>query len=116
MLKLFGLVVMVLAGSGLQAAGAGDAALKKDMLYAQARVVLLSAGWSPSPQEPAQSTEQRCGARVEICGAYPETDACSGTGMGFCAFRFRNAQGSILAITTTGEELADLTVYDWRYE
>ena len=47
---------------------------------------------------------------------YPETEACSGTGMGFCAFRFRNAQGLILAITTTGEELPDLTVFDWRNE
>lgn len=27
-----------------------------------------------------------------------------------------NAKGAILATTTTGEELADLTVYDWRNE
>lgn len=116
MCKLCGLVVMLLAGTGLQVAIAGDAALKKDMPYAQARLALLSAGWSPSPQEPAQSAEQRCGVRVEICSAYPETEACSGTGMGFCAFRFRNARGLILAITTTGEGLTDLTVYDWRNE
>ena len=116
MRKLCGLVVMLIAGSVLQAVGADKAALKKDMPYAQARLALLTAGWSPSPQEPAQSAEERCGARVEICGTYPETEACSGTGMGFCAFRFRNAQGLILAITTTGEELPDLTVFDWRNE
>jgi hypothetical protein len=116
MRKLCGPVVVLLAGSVLQAVGADNAALKKDMPYAQARLALLSAGWSPAPQEPAQFAEQRCGARVKICGAYPETEACSGTGMGFCAFRFRNARGNILAITTTGEELADLTVYSWRNE
>ena len=116
MCRLCGLVVLALTVSVPQAAGADNSALKKDMPYAQARLALLSSGWSPSPQEPAQSAEQRCGARVEICNAYPETEACSGTGMGFCAFRFRNAQGDILAITTTGEELADLTVYSWRNE
>lgn len=116
MYRLCGLVFMLFAGSVLQAASSDSATLEKDMPYAQARLALLSAGWSPSPQEPEQSAEQRCGVRIEICGAYPETEACSGTGMGFCAFRFRNAQGSILAITTTGEELADLTVYDWRNE
>lgn len=116
MRTLCGFVVLALAVSVLQAAGADNSALKKDMPYVQARLTLLSAGWSPSPQEPAQSAEQRCGTRVEICGAYPETEACSGTGMGFCAFRFRNARGNILAITTTGERLGDLTVYSWRNE
>ena len=116
MRKLCGLVVVLLAGSVLQAAGADNAALKKDMPYAQARLALLSAGWSPSPQESAQSAESVAVRASKSAAPYPETEACSGTGMGFCAFRFRNAQGLILAITTTGEELPDLTVFDWRNE
>lgn len=92
------------------------AGLKKDRPYAEMRQKLLNAGWFAAPQDPAQFADQRCGARAEICDAYPETEACSGTGMGFCAFRFRSGDGAIIAVTTVGEGLADLTVYGWREE
>lgn len=92
------------------------AALEKGVPYAVARLQLLQNGWSPAPSEPDEKAETRCGGRIEICQAYPETDACSGTGMGFCLFRFTSGAGAVVSVTTTGEELADLTVHDWRTE
>jgi|GEM_PF-5469616 len=36
-----------------------------------------------------------------------ELEACSGTGLGFCAFLFNDAYGNTLRIVTAGEELQD---------
>ena len=92
------------------------AALGQGTPYATAREKLIIAGLF-AKIFPAETAEERCGARKDICNAYPETENCSGTGMGFCLFRFYNpAGGPTFAVTTAGEELKDLTVYGWRIE
>ena len=91
------------------------ASLKKDAPYAPARLPLFAAGWVPAPEDRESGPEARCSFRTDICLAYPEAEACSGTGMGYCAFRFEK-DGAALWITTVGEPVTDLTVYDWRLE
>lgn len=92
------------------------AALGQGTPYATAREKLILAGLF-AKIFPAETVGERCGARKEICDAYPETENCSGTGMGLCLFRFYNpAGGPTFAVTTAGEELKDLTVYGWRIE
>lgn len=92
------------------------AALGEGAPYATAREKLIIAGLF-AKIFPPETAGERCGERKEICDAYPETESCSGTGMGFCLFRFYNpAGGPGFAVTTAGEELKDLTVHGWRIE
>ena len=78
------------------------------MGYKQARGRLLKAGFVG-----AASTHdaQRCGFRPEICRAYPEADACSDTGMGFCRFEFGQRGSQRAIVITSGETVEDLTVH-----
>lgn len=90
------------------------AALVQDAPYAEAREKLLAAGWQPMAFD-MTTLAGRCSFREEICTTYPEAEDCSGTGMGFCLFRFE-ADGRKLSVTTAGEEITDLVVYGWETE
>ncbi|MDJ0843354.1 hypothetical protein [Crocosphaera sp.] len=48
----------------------------------------------------------------EICNNYPEVDACSGTGVGFCLFTFTDSNGKQFNITTAGRN--PLEVVGWQ--
>ena len=76
--------------------------------YSKAREALISAGWE------APAAERDCGAewRENVCTTYQETESCSGTGMGFCAFRFVDADGKAMRVVTTGETVETLVVHD----
>jgi len=85
--------------------------LRQDMLYRDARRYLLEAGWqalyvlpdandSPSDQE----------IRNEF--GFPELASCSGTGMGFCAFGYKDAYGRELRLTTRGG--TDFILHAWE--
>lgn len=106
----------LLSSAPALAASADDAvaALKKGVPYSQARQDLMKGGWMAAPIDLKLDKETRCGTRIEICVAYPETESCSGTGMGFCLFRFEDAGRRVLTVTTVGEELPDLTVHEWE--
>lgn len=70
------------------------------MDYASARSRLIRSGYSPAANLGPE--EERCGSRGE-CSTYPETLACSETGLGYCKFAF--AQGDrYLIVVTVGEE------------
>lgn len=43
---------------------------------------------------------------------FPELANCSGTGMGFCAFGYKDAYGRELRLTTRGGE--DFVVHAWE--
>lgn len=66
----------------------------------QARTLLMRAGWTPVPGDPAQ---QALGWAKDIAAAgVPEVEDCSGTGMAFCGFRYAGPAGE-LSVTTAGE-------------
>lgn len=70
----------------------------------EARKRLLQAGWQPVPGDPAQRS---LGLAQEISAAgVPEVEDCSGTGFGFCAYRYSGTAGT-LAVTTAGEGSED---------
>lgn len=65
-----------------------------------ARKALIAAGWQPVPGDPAQ---QALGfAQVIAAAGVPEVEDCSGTGFGFCAYRYSGTAGE-LSVTTAGE-------------
>lgn len=87
--------------------------LRQGMGYAQARAILVGAGWQ-AKMFPWQTAEERCGTgRLDVCRRFSETEACSGTGMGFCRFEFTNAFGKKFVVITAGIELV---VEQWRFE
>ena len=87
---------------------AADIPAKIGQPYSKAREALISAGWK------APAAERDCGAewRENVCTTYQETESCSGTGMGFCAFRFVDADGKAIRVVTTGETVETLIVHD----
>ncbi len=59
------------------------------------REKLLKDGWKPSPTDEAQT----CGSGDPTCDEFPEMEACAGTGLGNCKFRWEK-NGKILAVFT----------------
>jgi hypothetical protein len=114
---LIGTVVVAL--TSLPAPAQSDAldaaveALLQETPYAEAREWLVGSGWMATAHDIA-TIPGRCSFREEICTTYPEAETCSGTGMGYCLFRFEGTNGRDLLITTAGEELADLVVVEWE--
>lgn len=90
-----------------------DVTLTKDAPYETARLSLFIRGWRAAP-EGSNTADQRCFGRPEICAAYPETNQCSGTGVGACQFLFSNEDRKVLAVTTEGESLDGLSVSGWK--
>jgi hypothetical protein len=68
--------------------------------YADARESLLALGWTPLVTD---KDPNRCSPGRDECETYPETVACSGTGRGFCSFRWRRKE-TIIEIGTYGED------------
>ncbi|MGN7982193.1 hypothetical protein [Burkholderia sp. 22313] len=67
----------------------------------QARRILISHGWQPLP--PHDKPDPMDGAATLAKHGIIEAEACSGTGMGYCALRYRSAAG-VLGVTTVGGE------------
>lgn len=105
-------LIEVVLGAGLAAIAAVPIAaiaqevpttLRQEMPYAQARQILLDAGWQAVFQSP---NRQRFGAMNYLIDelGYNEVVSCSGTGMGFCAFEFVDAYGNKLSISTVNNQ------------
>ncbi len=72
----------------------------EDLPIDKARTRLIRAGWDPVAGDPAQ---QALGFAQEIAAAgVPEVEDCSGTGFGFCAYRYSGPAGT-LSVVTAGE-------------
>ncbi|RQZ14801.1 hypothetical protein DIE15_17660 [Burkholderia sp. Bp9031] len=67
----------------------------------KARKILISHGWQPL--RPHEKPDAMDGAATLAKHGIIEAEACSGTGMGYCALRYRNAAG-VLGVTTVGGE------------
>ncbi|WP_175884066.1 PASTA domain-containing protein [Burkholderia sp. BCC0044] len=66
-----------------------------------ARKILIAHGWQPL--RPREKPDALDGAATLAKHGIIEAEACSGTGMGYCALRYRNAAG-VLGVTTVGGE------------
>nr|WP_322087830.1 PASTA domain-containing protein [Burkholderia sp. BCC1999] len=79
-----------------------------------ARKILIAHGWQPL--RPREKPDPMDGAATLAKHGIVEAEACSGTGMGYCALRYRNAVG-VLGVTTVGGEPdkpANNTVIDYQ--
>lgn len=86
--------------------------LRQGMPYAEARQILLDAGWQAAYLSPMR---ERFGAMDYIIElGYNEVTSCSGTGMGFCAFEFVDAYGNKLSASTTNNQQGqEPTLFRW---
>lgn len=83
--------------------------LRQDSPYAEVRQALINAGWQPVTHSYLSPSDRD---RAERSG-YPELQACSGTGLGFCSFIFSAANGQKLRVITAGQ---NSTLYGWSIE
>ena len=75
--------------------------------YMNLRPAVLAAGWELVPQEPQNDLD----ANWQRAFDAPELGACTMTGLGYCSFRYRSADGRILGVVTVGGD--EFTVRDW---
>lgn len=91
--------------------------LRQEMPYAEARQILLDAGWQAAYRS---SMRERFGAMDYIIDelGYHEVVNCSGTGLGFCLFEFTDAYGHRLSITTVRNfpRFGEPTLYAWQFD
>jgi hypothetical protein len=92
--------------------------LRKNMLYHDAKNILVDAGWQyvNLPAYGYTETDQKviseCFGKVSICNEYPEIEACSG--QGYCKMSFYDHFGNVLSVTTYGSlREKELQVIGW---
>ena len=93
--------------------------LKQKMPYAQAREILLGAGWQAIEIPIPQRGNQLFGATKYIVKelGYNEVVDCSGTGMGFCRFEFVMAEKRKLVVITVNNQKGQQPIlYRWLIE
>lgn len=71
-----------------------------------ARAILIKHGWTPAP--PSEPPDADDAAAQLAKRGLVEAQGCSGTGLGFCGFQYRNAAGT-LNVTTAGGDWEDGT-------
>lgn len=84
----------------------------KGKSYHEARKILLARGWKPfrtiNGKDAANDPRVLSGnGPLFWSKGYFELENCSGTGLAYCSFLFRNAQGRRLRVVTAGEETPD---------
>jgi hypothetical protein len=68
--------------------------------YVKARTSLIGLGWAPAP---TSKDPTRCSPGADECATYPETLACSGTGLARCSFLWRRG-ATLIEVGTFGED------------
>ncbi|MCT7965518.1 hypothetical protein NG799_04115 [Laspinema sp. D1] len=90
--------------------------LRQSMPYSEAREFILDEGWQINYRN-SNTTELLSGLLERMVNEleYPEFEACSGTGFGFCRASFVNAYGeSLILVTVNNEE--EPTLFRWWIE
>jgi hypothetical protein len=91
--------------------------LQQGMAYAEAREILIEAGWQAIEISPMQRESQSDTVSYLMELGYNEVVDCAGTGMGFCRLEFATAEGQTLAIVTVNNQRGDEpTLYRWMLE
>ena len=104
-MKALALVAMMAAVTPSTTQAASLPTLKKETPYTSARAALLRQGYRP-----VRSDGSGCRfGREDVCKAYPEAEACAGTGLGNCLFVWRRGK-QIIEVMTIGEEVRRFTV------
>lgn len=111
---------LTFAGTGAYAGAlddgleAGVGELRAGMEYGVAREHLVSSGWQPV-RYPWQ--DRGCGlGREDVCDAFPEAEACAGTGLANCRFTFLDHNRRQLILTTIGEGADELSLEQWWFQ
>ncbi|WP_414449093.1 hypothetical protein AB4851_07510 [Burkholderia sp. 22PA0099] len=68
---------------------------------AVARTILIAAGWQPV--RPAEKPGPDDAAADLAKHGVIEADTCSGTGVGYCSYRYRNASAALSVVTVGGD-------------
>ena len=68
--------------------------------YYEARKIILDNGWKPVQAERTDWDAKHGVPHFYYDAGYTEVVACSGTGMGYCAFKFYNEKGEYLKVMT----------------
>jgi len=89
--------------------------LRQEMPYAEARQILLDAGWQANLLSPNRTRYTSAEKYLIDELGYREFGACSGTGMGFCLAKFTTADGRKLSVVTVNNQSAP-TLYRWNLE
>ncbi|PCH98419.1 MAG: hypothetical protein COB76_07080 [Alphaproteobacteria bacterium] len=72
-----------------------------NMPYHDVREIIIQNGWKPYEREDRNYDTMGFHAEDLIKNfGYIEVDACSGTGMGYCQFYFKNKHGVFLRVTS----------------
>lgn len=93
--------------------------LRQNMLYKDARKLLIKAGWQAvfNPLQVNNPNRSRTIDYLIKQKGYTEVVDCSGTGLGFCLFKFKNATGQAVLITTVNNDRQqESKVHAWRLE
>jgi hypothetical protein len=86
--------------------------IKQGMSYNKARQALIKAGWQTVTMHIRPNGTPVCNSDNQDC-KYPEIDACSGTGMGFCKMFFYDGESKYLELITAGGPPPDAEVDSW---
>jgi len=89
--------------------------LRQEMPYAEARQILLDAGWQANLLSPNRTQYTSAEKYLIDELGYREVVACSGTGMGFCRAEFTTADGRKLVLSTVNNQ-SDPLLYRWFLE
>ena len=73
-----------------------------NMPYHEAREIILQNGWKPVQADRSDMDAKYRLPHFYYDAGYTEVMACSGTGMGYCTFKFQNEKGEYLRVTTQG--------------
>ena len=73
---------------------------RKGESYARVRIKLIKAGWKPYRREDADPYYDE--NEKALRSKYSELNTCSGTGVGYCTFTWRNRKGKRATISTVG--------------
>lgn len=96
----------------------GVSKLKQEMSYAVARRILIDSGWQAVVRSP---NREKFGSEEYIFDKlnFYEVESCSGTGMGFCRFLFKDINNrKLVVITANNEEGIEggPVVNNWSFE
>ena len=77
--------------------------LRQGMPYSKAREIILDNGWQGKNQRWQDIPEWGEVKEVYFDNGWREVQDCSGTGMAYCRFEFRNIKNQTLVVITEGE-------------
>lgn len=86
--------------------------IKQGMPYAKARKALLHDGWQTVTMHVRPNGTPVCNEDNQDC-KYPEIEACSGSGMGYCKMFFYDGGKTYLELITEGGSPPDAVVNSW---